>query len=402
MSLGIKPTTSRQRRQQFIETLLNSTDKVSKISPNSVLSGLASGISKIAGKSEKDIILALSQLFPDTAHSTQLNQVALNFGLPYRFGALGSSLYIKVVASPGTVYQKSTHTFQSTSGIQFVQDEDSVSVSDHGYAYIKVSSTTTGSDTNVDPLSITQVTPEPIGHEYVINETQGFGGRDIEADDEFRTRIKNGANLLAKGTLESLTQAFMLINSKVLKCFYYGITQDGKIKIAVATQNGSDLSGPELDELLDEGHKYFCLSEHPPFGTNFYGVELVNVEYQLLDVSFRLDYDISYDIDKIRRDILTSMTKYLDFRTFDPNTELVEWDNLLQIVKDTPGVKYVPDQHFFPRQDVFIDQYKMPRIRGFLLLDMDGSIIQDISGNLSPVYYPNNPDFRFQQTVLNP
>lgn len=402
MSLGIRPTTSRERKQLFIETLLNNTDKVTKVSPNSVVGGLAAGVAKISGKAEKDLILALSQLFPDTAFGDQLDQVARNFGLSDRFGASQSSTYLRVVGDVGTVYTQGVHTFTSTSGTVFELENTSETIGAHGFEYIKVRSTTQGEVTNVDALSITAVTPVPVGHQFVINETQGFGGRDIEDDEQYRIRIKDGANLLARGTLESITQVFMSINEKVLTCFYYGVDLNGKNIIAVATQNGVDLSQAELDELLDKGGEFFCLSDVPFLGNEYHGILLQNVEYQAIDISFRLDFDASFDIDDIRRQILVTMTKYLDFRTFDPTNEKVEWDNLLQIAKDTPGVKYVPDQYFFPRTDVTIDQYKMPRMRGFLILDMTGAIITDISGNLSPVFYPSNPDFSFVSTVLNP
>ena len=64
----IKLQTSREKKNLFIETLLNTTDKISKVGPDSVLGGIAGGVAKVAGKAEKDIILAVSQLFPDTAY----------------------------------------------------------------------------------------------------------------------------------------------------------------------------------------------------------------------------------------------------------------------------------------------------------------------------------------------
>jgi hypothetical protein len=67
----ITPTTSREKKLQFIEALINNTTLVSKVSPNSVLSGVGSGISKISLKGEKDIILALSELMVDQAYGSQ-------------------------------------------------------------------------------------------------------------------------------------------------------------------------------------------------------------------------------------------------------------------------------------------------------------------------------------------
>jgi hypothetical protein len=35
------------------------------------------------------------------------------------------------------------------------------------------------------------------------------------------------------------------------------------------------------------------------------------------------------------------------------------------------------------------------------MLDLDGTVISDLSGNLSPSFYPARADFSFQQTVLS-
>jgi len=35
-----------------------------------------------------------------------------------------------------------------------------------------------------------------------------------------------------------------------------------------------------------------------------------------------------------------------------------------------------------------------------LMLDTTGNILENISGTLNPVYYPNQPDFSYQNTIL--
>lgn len=401
MGLQLRPQTSIERKLLFLETLLNTTDKVSKIAPNSVLSGIGGGVSKVAGKAEKDIILAVSQLFPDSARGAQLDQVAADNGLATRFGSSGSSTYLLVFADPGTVYNQSTQIFQGQSGIQFEMEDTTFTMNAFGYDYIKVRSLVQGKKTNVEPLTVTKVSPQPVGHKYVVNEVGATGGRDLETDELYRIRIKDGANILARGTLAMLEQKFMSINPKVLKCFYQGITNVGKVRIAIVTQNGVNLSAPELNTLLIDSREYFCFTDNRPFGTQFSGVELVNVEWTPFDISFRLDYDTSFNIDEIRRTIQTKITKYIDFRFFDSSLHKVEWDNLLEIVKSVQGVKYVPDQFFTPRADIVIDTHQLPRLRGFRIMDLNGNLIQNFSGTLEPVYYPSNPDFSYQQSVLN-
>ena len=79
----------------------------------------------------------------------------------------------------------------------------------------------------------------------------------------------------------------------------------------------------------------------------------------------------------------------------------IEWDDLLQIVKSVNGVKYVADQEFFPRTDITISDNKVPRLRGFRMLDLVGNIIQNKQGTLTPTFFPSNPSFSLLQSVLN-
>lgn len=400
MALGIEPSTSIERKLLFIETLLNSTNKVSKVSDNSVLSGVAGGVAKVAGKAEKDIILAVSQLFPDSAFGDQLDQVALNFGVASRFSAIGSSTYVRITAEPDTTYLADTHIFISTGGIRFELEED-ITVGALGFIYAKVRSTTQGENTNVDPLSISQVTPNPSGHINVVNEYKATGGRDFESDKVFRNRIKEGANVLARGTIAMIEQVFMSINPKVLRVFNQGSDRNGRIVLSIATQNGANLTDTELSELLNGSLEYFSLTEYKPFGNKHYGITLKNIEYQFIDISFRADVDSAYNSDAIRIAIQTNISKYLDFRTFNTSTQKVEWDNLLEIVKNTPGIRYVADQYFYPRVDLSIDSFKLPRVRSFLMLNLQGQVINNYTGTLSPVFYPNIIDESYHRTILN-
>lgn len=403
--INIKPSTSIERKLLFLETLLNTTQnedgtsRVSKVSNHSVLSGIAGGVSKIAGKAEKDIVLAVSQLFPDNAYGDQLDQVARNFGIASRMSSLGSSTYIRLVADPGTSYIANTHYFTSSSGVRFELEEDCV-VGDLGFFYAKIRSLTKGAETNVDPLTIFKCSPQPTGHISCVNEYMAIGGRDVESDEIFRARIKDGPNFIARGTISMLEQVFIKINPKVLRIWNFGVHRDGKLTIAIVTQNGMDLTQSELDELLKESLPFFNLNENRPFGTNFIGIRLRNIEFQPVDVSFRVSLDNSENPDEIRKQMQINMSKYLDFRFFDSWKNQVEWDKLLQICQGIPGVIHIPDQYFYPRTDLTIDSFKLPRLRSFLMLNLQGQVISNVNNSLSPVYYPNVVDESFHLTVL--
>lgn len=398
--LELQPSTSVDRKLLYQETLINSTDRITKVSDNSVFAGTAAGVSKVTGKAEKDIVLALSQLFPNDSYGPYLDQCALNFGVSPRMAAQGSSTYVRVTATPGTNYVSSVNQCISSSGVVF-EFESNFTIPSFGFTYQKIRSIDIGSKTNVDPLTINQIQPAPSGHIGVINEYKADGGLDLETDDLFRVRIKKGANILATGTLAMLEQVFININPKVLKIQHHGVDINGKVIISIITQNGMDLNTTELNQLITNSAGYFGLTEYKPYGTNFYGITLQNIVYQPIDISFRVQLDNTVNPDQVRINIQTAFSKYLDFRNFISYKDVVQWDNLLQIVKSTQGVVYVPDQYFYPRIDVPVDEFKLPRVRGFLMLDLTGTIISNFSGTLSPVFYPNVADFNFQQTVLN-
>ncbi len=397
--LNIVPSTSEERKQLLIEVLLSKTSKINKITDNSVLNGIAFGISKVSGKAEKDIVLAISRLFPDTSFGSQLDQVAIDYGISTRFLASQSSTYVRVVGDVGTQYIAGTHTFSSTDGIEF-DIEETTTIGINQFAYVKIRSVDSGLKTNVNPATINKITPVPTGHRFCVNEYKANGGRDIEDDILFRQRIMEGSNLLARGTISMLEQVFMKINTNVLQLRYQGINSNGQLKIAIITQNGIGLNSSELNELLVNGEEFFGLNELRPFGRRSYGIELINIGTQTIDISFRCELLPSFAADDVRINIQTRISKYLDFRTFRSGIDKVEWDNLLEIVKNTPGIKYVPDQYFYPQIDVATDPDKIIRLRGFLMLNLQGVVINTITGTLNPVYYPQAADFSFQQTVL--
>lgn len=383
-------------KQIFIEMLLNKTNKVTKVSDQSILNGIAYGNAKIAQKAMKDIGLVETHLFPEFAFGTHLDSVSDRLGISDRFTSSRSSTYVRVVGAIGTTYVAGVHQF-SGAGKDFELLED-VTIGSAGFSYAKVRSIDYGSNANVDPLTITTVTPAPTGHIFCINEFRASGGRDNEGDDLFRRRIMEAGNLAARGTLAYLTQTFMKINNDVLKVYYQGTNSLNQTVLAVSTQNGVDLSTNELEALLEEAEEYLNLTDLSPIGGTP-SVEIKNIEYQPIDISFRVELDPSATADEVRKDLQLEISRYFDYR-FWKIGDRIEWDDLLEIVKSHPAVQYVPDTHFTPNSDILAEANKLPRVRGFLMMDTAGNIMVNLTGTLSPLYYPANPDFSFQATIL--
>lgn len=392
--------TEKELEALHTETFFNeSNSKVTKVSDHSVIKGLIRGNVRTAKKAIKDQALALSRLFIDTASGSSLDQVAQDHGIAPRFTAAQSSTYVRLIGEPGTIYQIGVNTLSDNKGNSFDLEED-ITIGSKGYEYVKVRSQQAGTFTNSDPYTIVNISPAPVGHAGVINEYAATGGRDAEDDDVFRQRIKEGPDILARGTLSYLTQAFMKVNSNVLRVIYEGCDQNGKVRLAILTVNGIDLTEDELGLILEQAGQYFSLTELAPIGTNSYGVQLKNAEYYYIDVDIRMELFVGANFTDVVKEIQQKFSKYVDFRFWNSYVDKVEWDDLLTIVKGVEGVRHVSDSYFSPRVDITIPANKFPRFRGFIARDLQGSIITNQSGTIDPIFYPNEVDESFQQTVL--
>lgn len=372
----------------WIEMFLNKTDKVSNIADGSVLNAVAFGTAKVAQKAIKDIAIVEAQIFPTSATGTYLDKSAALFGVSPRKQALGSSTYIRVYAEPGTLYEVGT-TFISKNGIRFIVDKP-FTVDNSGYGYVSVRSVITGSATNVEANSITQVSPRPLTHIECTNEYAAIGGRDYEDDETFRNRIINYNNRLSEETVESWTQIFQDLDDRILKVMNVGLGEDGKTHIYLVTQNGSFFTDDELEELLEKATPYFGLTELNLSGESV-GIILENAKWMYVGgergIDFRVELFPNINIADARKNIQIAMTKYLDFRFWEAG-KVVQWDDLLQVVKTAEGVKYVPDEYFFPYFDEEVPLNMLPRIKGFRMRDLEGNILYDSGSSLSNIFYP--------------
>lgn len=389
-------------KQMFVETLLNKTNKISDISNESVLNGIAYGCAKLAQRLLVNQGVVEGHLFPDTAYGDYLDDIARSRGIAPRFTSFGSTTYVRVQASAGTTYSAGT-VFSSSNGIQFVSIAN-YTVGRDGYGYIKVNSIQSGAVANVDALTINQITNAPSGHMACTNEYAATGGRDNESDDDFRIRIKASANQLSRNTMSYLEQIFMKINPKVLRIHRAGVDENGRICIIVVSINGQDFSETEFNEIISQSEEYLSLNELYRQSVSGFPIKLMNPNWYPIDVDFRCEIDPSYDQATVRRNMQIAVSKLFDYRYWKTD-EKVEWENILYAVKNTDGVRYVADAFFLPRNDINMSNYRLPRVRGFIVRDLDGGALYDNYGVLSQFdyadyFFPNSPDDNFQQSVI--
>ena len=393
----IKLYTLAEAKELFAQTLFNTTSKVTKISKHSVISGIISGAARLFQKVMKELSIVDMYLDIDAAYENYLDNIANQWGISSRFAATGSSTFVRLYATAGTTYIAGIHNFTGSHGLIF-QLEQNVTISDLGFTYAKVNCTAVGKLTNVEPLTLTQITSALSGHISVINEYYAQFGSDVENDELFRNRIKDTGNIAAQKTISYLTQVFQKINSNILKVYNQGFNTIGQLTIAVATQDGSALSNIELDNLRQLSLEYFSLSELSVWGQANQNLQIINVEFTPIDVSFRVELQDSYDIDTFRKNAQIKLSKYLDYRSWDESVQVLDRGILLGTISSVAGVKYIPDAFFYPKVDVPLDRLKLPRIRSFLMYGMTGNLLTADTAILNPYYYPNTQDSAYKAT----
>lgn len=396
----IKPVTVEALKKTLFDITLSRTNKVTKVTDGSVLNAWFYAMAKNGQKAMKDIALSQAHMFPDDASGDQLDVVANLYGAATRLGSLGSSTYIRVVGSNGTLYQSGVQTVTSDSGIIFNLDED-VTIGEEGFAYIKVSSQTTGSNTNIQPFSIVSMQSAPVGHEYVTNEYQAIGGRDQEDDLAYNERIKNTSNIASMNTLKFLEAVMISINPNVLRIFSDGLDSNGRVQIKVLTQNGANLTTLEKEDIINEAENFMSMLDLNSNG-NFAGSLIINdISFQPIDIGFRCELESGFNATDVRIQAQININKFIDYRLWQYGDK-VNWDDLLGIVKSTSGIKYVNDEFFLPNEDILVDYGRLPRVRGFEMRDLTGVILDDGgTASLDPVYYPQTLEFAFNETLLS-
>lgn len=381
------------------EFILNETNKLSKLSVGSIFNAVAYGIAKIGQKALREIAIVESQLFPEYAVGNTLDIVAKRYGIFSRLGANQSSVYIYLYADPGTTYNKNSCSFTSNDGITFVLNNN-VTIDSNRYAYALATSVESGEKANVTPLSITSCINAPAGHKFCTNTFAAYGGRNVESDDEFRTRIENVTNSISTKTLDYLAQIALNFNSNILKFVHLG-TYQGKTKLGIYTQSGSALSDAELTNLAIQMREYLSLSD---ISENLeQRVYFANVDYAPIDISLKLSYmsDI-YSINDIYSAIQKKLVSYIDYRYLNTESN-ISWINLYELIKNTEGVINVNYGDFLVnggQNDVVINKSLLPRFRQMLIYNLDGnSLLNTGITSYMPFIYPNYRDLNYENIL---
>ena len=103
-------------------------------------------------------------------------------------------------------------------------------------------------------------------------------------------------------------------------------------------------------------------------------------------IDFRVQIYDNFDPEAVRRDMQVVLSNYIDFRYFDWSTS-IQWSDLLAIMKGITGVRFIPDAYFRPNYDITVPLGQLPRVKKFIMRDLNGNIIFS-NTSLIPVFYP--------------
>lgn len=381
------------------EFILNKTNKLSKLSVGSIFNAVAYCIARISQKCLREIAIIESQLFPDYAVGETLDIVAKRYGIFSRLSATQSSVYIYIYGDPGTFYDKTICRFTSNDGITFILN-DNITLDSNRYTYALATSVESGEKANVSPLSITSCVNAPTGHLFCNNTFAAYGGRNIESDDEFRTRIENVTNSISTKTLYYLAQVALNFNLNILKFVHLG-THQGKTNLGVYTQSGSALSDLELSNLAIQMRDYLALSD---ISENLeQRVYFSNINYIPIDISMKISYmEDLYSIDDIYSAIQRKIISYVDYRYLNTSSNL-SWIGLYELVKNTEGIIDVSHSNFFLNggtNDIVINKALLPKFRQMLIYDLDGnSLLNTDNITYMPFIYPVYRDLNYENIL---
>ena len=390
--MNTKILTTEQLKAILGEIFFNKQSKVTKIADESVNNAIFFANSRLAQIAMKEIALIESNVFPQYASGSQLDYAGALFASLPRFGGSQSSTYILVVGAAGTYYPQASTTFTGTHGITFVLVSD-FTIDANGFGYAKITSLDSGAKANVDPNTLTIVSPEPTGHIGCTNEFAAIYGRDKEIDEDYRARIKAHNNSVAQKTLSYLLEIFQMFNNDILLIRNLGRDESNVLQIGILMQNGASLTNLQLSTLLTQVQDYFALSDLNAQGS-VVDVALQNITWCAVGgtspgVDFHVSLISGYDVDTVRKNIQINLSRFLDPRNWT-SQNTIQWTDLLQIVTQTEGVTFVPDIYFLPGTDVIIPTNQFPRITRFVMRDLNGNILSDNAGVITPVFYPNN------------
>ena len=361
--------TQEELNNAFSKVFLGVTDKVTKVSANSVLSGLTNAFSSLVQKSLKENALVESYLDPDQATGERLDQVALQRGLGGRQAVpLGSSVYLRLEADAGTQYT-TDHSFTGSHGVVFRLQEN-YTMNNRRFAYRLATTESTGEGTNVQPFTILQLQEMLEGHVSVVNDVRAFGGRDAENDDQLRWRIRNYGNIAAISSIMKLSIFANSINNNVFRLFHLRNSVRGVV-LGVITHSGVPLSDEDLTSLREQLIEFSAINDST--------LELENTQPTALFISARVALSIEMNYEALLNRLQINFEDLFRGYLYSGVGQNIDPTTLQNILYRETAITSVSSTGFQPSNSFFVPVGIPLRLAGMELRSLEGDILTSTS-----------------------
>lgn len=359
----IKNKTIEELKTEFISSLRsNCGDKITKVLPDTVFNGLAFAISKITQKIIKSAAQIEARTFPELANNSTLDQIASENGIPVRYSASKSMVVLLFYAADTTFYA-SGFQVKNSDGIVFETKKD-LTVNENEFGFVVSESLTTGSVNNVEANTLTiPVTTAPVGHVSVTNTFKAINGRDQEAYRDYQNFILNIENILSKNTEAYYDALVRNFNREIIKVYSEVVIGEiNSFNLYVVKNNAADLSSGELTTLKNQIVPYTPLSDNK--------FNILNVVYTDFDMIVPVRLITGYILADVLKDMQVNIQDFMNLTNWDFGQKL-QWDDLLEVCKNTEGIEEVFDSGFYPNSDIQISDGSLPRLNNFTIENVD-------------------------------
>lgn len=234
--------------------------------------------------------------------------------------------------------------------------------------------TVTGSNGNIEQMSVTGITPTVRGVVRVFNPVRASGGTDDKSDYQLKYEVAHTASALAATPQLSLEATAKQGNSDVFRLAYDTAGILNTISVRALTRSLSSLSSTAKTELAA-----YTQSRIPYEVT----VSISDVTMTAVEVTATVNLTPGYTLKQVWIAAVTGLAAYLDLNRWPWGTD-VDNSQLLRILLDTDGLASLDTATFTPAADVTVATNSLPYLARLTLTDANSGL--SVGADVEQVY----------------
>jgi len=212
--------------------------------------------------------------------------------------------------------------------------------------------TTTGDDTNIEALDLTELDVAIRGVASVYNPEAGAGGDDVEADPDLRLRAVEGPAIASQEALAWIESTAKNGEADVLRILKTTSNLVATIPVSFLNRNGGTFTANQLTAL----ESYIADRMRSGFTVVSSNITLTSIEVEAL-----ITLSPGFTLEQVWRDAASRLANYLDYRKWTFGQDVDE-AQLLAIVRLTEGIESLDTSTFLPAADVAVADTSLPTL----------------------------------------